>query len=87
MSDTVFPEVAAAPDASTMEGPGGSADAEYMLEMTASCPHCKQGIDSIQVVRTLRTRVNFVSTLPRRGHIMVCPECRGILGGALGGII
>ena len=72
---------------SETEGLGGSVEAEYTLEMPAACPHCRATIDSVQVVRVLRTKVNFVSSLPRRGQLMVCPECRAILAGSLGGII
>ena len=71
----------------TVPTPDGSIDAEYMLEMPAACPHCDVTIDSVHVVRILRIKVNFVSSLPRRGQVMVCPECRAILGGALGGLI
>lgn len=60
--------------------------AEYALEAPLRCHHCQGVITSVQVVRLLRTKVNFVSTLPRRGHVIVCPECRGILSGDLGGI-
>jgi hypothetical protein len=60
--------------------------AEYQLEIPLNCPHCLKTITCVQVVRLLRVRVNFVSTLPRRGHVMVCPECRGILSGDLGGM-
>jgi hypothetical protein len=38
------------------------------------------------VVRLLRTRVNFTSSLPRRGHAIVCPKCAGIITVALGGM-
>ncbi len=60
--------------------------AEYALEVPLNCHHCKKDIHLVHVVRLLRTRVSFVSTLPRRGHVIVCPECRGILSGDLGGI-
>jgi hypothetical protein len=70
-----------------MEGVAGSVEAEYALEMAASCPQCKAQIESVHVVRALRVKVNFVSSLPRRGQLLVCPECRTILGGSLGGIV
>jgi uncharacterized protein YbaR (Trm112 family) len=60
--------------------------AEYALEVPLACPHCQRSITTLLVVRLLRTRVNFISTLPRRGHILVCPECRGMLSGDLGGM-
>jgi len=67
--------------------PGGTVEAEYTLESEAKCPGCGAMIDALQVVRVLRTKVNFVSSLPRRGQLMVCPQCRAILAGSLGGII
>lgn len=61
-------------------------EAEYLLEAPLKCPHCKQEITTVQVVRLLRSRVNFVSTLPRRGHVIVCPECHCPLSAELGGM-
>jgi uncharacterized protein YbaR (Trm112 family) len=61
-------------------------EAEYALESPVSCPQCRQEIQAIQVVRLLRSRVNFTSTLPRKGHIMLCPACRAILSANLGGM-
>lgn len=58
-------------------------EAEYSLETVLTCHHCRQELRSVSVVRLLRTRVDFVSTLPRRGHIIVCPLCKGILSAAL----
>lgn len=62
-------------------------EAEFTLESEAICPHCHETIDSILVVRALRTKVNFVSSLPRRGQVMLCPKCQVILTGSLGGLI
>ena len=62
-------------------------EAEFMLESPARCPQCGEAIEELQVVRILRTKVNFVSSLPRRGQIMICPKCRAILTGSLGGLI
>ena len=61
-------------------------EAEFALESRVLCPHCQMAIESIQVIRLLRSRVNFTSSLPRRGHVMVCPSCHSILNGALGGL-
>lgn len=66
---------------------GNGAEAEFMLESTAVCPHCLEDIDKVQIVRMLRTKVNFVSSLPRRGQLLICPKCRIALAGALGGLI
>ena len=49
------------------------------------CPHCKETIASLQVLRLVRTRVNFISMLPRRGHVVACPACHQILSAELGG--
>ncbi len=64
-----------------------SIEAEYTLEAAASCPRCEKKIETLLVVRLLRTRVNFTSALPRRGQVMVCSHCRAIVGGSLGGLI
>ncbi len=58
-------------------------EAEYALEMALKCHHCQEEIRSVAVVRLLRTRVDFVSTLPRRGHVIICPWCKGILSAEL----
>lgn len=59
-------------------------EAEFALESPARCAHCKDSIDSVLVVRLLRTKVNFVSSLPRRGLVLICPSCKTILTGSLG---
>ena len=64
-----------------------SFEAEYALESPQACPRCKKEVSSLQVVRLLRSKVNFTSTLPRRGHVIICPECRTILSAELGGNI
>jgi hypothetical protein len=63
-----------------------SFEAEYALEAPLTCPKCQAEISSVQVVRLLRGQVNFTSTLPRRGHVMICPQCRGVLAAGLGGV-
>jgi hypothetical protein len=62
-------------------------EAEYTLESPAKCPLCRTTITRVGVVRMLRTKVNFTSTLPRRGCITVCPSCRGILPAAITSLI
>ena len=69
------------------EPPVMSVEAEYTLESEARCPACREVLESVQVVRVLRTKVNFVSSLPRRGQLLVCGECSAILAGSLGGLI
>jgi hypothetical protein len=60
-------------------------EAEYALESPLKCPHCKETISSLQVLRLVRVRVNFISMLPRRGYVVICPECHQILSAELGG--
>ena len=59
-------------------------EAEYQLEAPVKCSACNQMVESLQVLRLLRTRVNFTSSLPRRGFVVVCPDCQGIVSGYLG---
>ena len=60
-------------------------EAEYTLESPLKCPHCRDTIATVQVLRLVRTRVNFVSMLPRRGYVVACPACHQILSAELGG--
>lgn len=75
------------PETGVGSGSGSEVEAEYTLETKARCPSCGQDLETVQVVRVLRTRVNFVSTLPRRGQLLVCGECKAILSGSLGGLL
>jgi hypothetical protein len=77
------PEVAMS---STTEPVPPSYDAEYTLETPLRCPGCNAEINSVGVVRLMRIRVNFISMLPRRGHVIVCPSCGRILSAELGGV-
>ncbi len=54
-------------------------EAEYTLESSVRCPLCRATLDKVVVVRLLRTKVNFTSSLPRRGCVAICPSCRGII--------
>lgn len=67
---------------STDDGLG--AEAEYTLESPVCCPGCRASIERLEVVRLLRTRVNFTSALPRRGYVVVCPTCRTLVPAAVG---
>jgi hypothetical protein len=64
-----------------------SFEAEYALESPLGCPHCKETIKSLQALRLARTRVNFISLLPRRGYVLACPACHRILSAELGGML
>jgi hypothetical protein len=61
----------------------GDGEAEYTLEYPATCPRCGHDVRTLKVARLLRTRVNFVSTLPRRGRVLMCPHCSAIVGAEL----
>lgn len=61
--------------------------AVYTLEFPTRCPQCCSAINAVRVSRLLRTEVSFTSTLPRKGYIIVCPECDGILSAELSGLI
>ena len=64
---------------------GRESEAEYALEYPVKCPHCNRDIEMLKVVRLLRTRVNFTSTLPRRGRVLACPHCQKVLSAELTG--
>jgi DNA-binding response OmpR family regulator len=59
--------------------PAPNSDAVYRLETPVRCPQCGDTISSLKAVRLLRTQVNFTSTLPRRGRILICPSCLAIV--------
>jgi DNA-binding response OmpR family regulator len=60
-----------------------NADAVYRLETPVSCPQCNEAITTLKAVRLLRTQVNFTSTLPRRGRVLVCPGCLCVISAEL----
>lgn len=62
-------------------------EAEYTLESPIRCPHCKAAIERLHIVRLLRTKVNFTSSLPRRGHVFICSACQTFLAGEVSGLI
>jgi uncharacterized protein with PIN domain len=55
------------------------AAAIYTLDTPARCPHCREPIRTVRVLRMTRTQVAFTSTLPRGGRVMACPQCDRIL--------
>jgi len=61
----------------------GKIEAEYVLEYPVKCPTCGETVTTVKVVRLLRTHVNFTSTLPRRGRLLVCPHCLAVMPGEL----
>jgi hypothetical protein len=64
--------------------PQTEVEAEYTLEASVRCPGCKGSPETMQVVRLLRTKVNFTSTFSRRGYALICPECRTVLSAGIG---
>lgn len=62
-------------------------EAEYALEYPCDCPHCLHSLRTVAVVRLLRTKVNFTSTMPRRGRAVICPKCRKILSVELSALV
>jgi CheY-like chemotaxis protein len=59
------------------------AEAEYVLETPVRCPACGERIATLKAIRVVRAQVNFTSTLPRRGRVLVCPLCLAIIAGEL----
>ena len=62
------------------------AEAVYQLETAVICPSCSNAVNSLKVIRMLRTRVNFTSTLPRRGRAIACPACSVVLSAEIGAL-
>ena len=58
---------------------GGQFEAEYSLEHPVRCHACGETLTTLKAIRLLRTEVNFTSTLPRRGRVIVCPQCHVLL--------
>ena len=61
--------------------------AVYTLELPARCPHCREPIRSLRVLRLTRTQVSFTSPLPRGGRALVCPLCERIISAELSGLL
>jgi CheY-like chemotaxis protein len=57
----------------------GKIEAEYSLECPVRCPSCGETVTTVKAVRLLRAHVNFTSTLPRRGRLVVCPHCLAVM--------
>jgi hypothetical protein len=59
----------------------------YTVESPLRCPQCQSAIRTFRALRVLRTHVPFMSTLPRKGYVLVCPECAGLLSAELSGLL
>ena len=61
--------------------------AVYTLESPVKCPHCREPIRLLRVVRMVRTQVTFTSPLPRAGRVLICPSCEKVISAELSGIL
>jgi hypothetical protein len=68
-------------------GEGELGGASYALERPLYCPHCREWIRTILVVRLSRMQVRFTSTLPRSGRALACSACQGVLSLELSGFV
>jgi hypothetical protein len=59
----------------------------YAVESPLRCPQCQMAIRTFRALRVVRTHVPFMSTLPRKGYVLICPECAGLLSADLSGLI
>jgi hypothetical protein len=62
---------------------GWQSRAIYTLDDAVKCPHCREPIRTLRILNMTRTEVAFTSTLPRKGRVIVCPECDCILSAEL----
>lgn len=77
---TAVPGEIASDVASDAEEPGDDTiEAEYTLETPVRCPACGERVATLKAVRLVRAKVNFTSTLPRRGRVLACPHCLAIV--------
>jgi hypothetical protein len=83
--DEINPDVNAVADVQPLDG--HESGAVYRLEFATRCPHCRKAIKTFKVFRLLRTQVSFTSTLPRKGYVIVCPDCDGLLSTELSGLL
>ena len=59
-------------------------EAEYTLEYAAVCPSCRRTLKTVRVIRLLRTRVNFTSTVTH--GLAVEMQTPGATGATLSGV-
>ena len=81
-----LPNIAGTTDADAMPIEWQST-AAYTLDQPVRCPHCRERISSVRIVGLTRSQVAFTSTLPRKGRVIVCPECERILTAELSGLV
>jgi hypothetical protein len=68
-------------------GAGWGTGAIYKLEQAVKCPQCQASVTTLRVLGLSRTQVQFTSTLPRKGRVIVCPKCEQILSAELSGMV
>jgi CheY-like chemotaxis protein len=75
------PSLESPDDTSSLAAPAATPaiEAEYTLETPVRCPACGERTSTLKAVRLIRARVNFTSTLPRRGRVLACPHCLAIV--------
>lgn len=78
------PPASPAPQTTRSQNSGG---ALYTLESPVHCPQCDNEIRTFRVLRVIRTQASFTSTLPRKGYVVVCPECDRMLSAELSGLV
>jgi CheY-like chemotaxis protein len=81
--ETLMPDDPAAPPPELPPSRESQAEAEYTLESPVRCPACGERMTSVKAVRLVRAHVNFTSTLPRRGRVIVCPHCLAVISAEL----
>ena len=62
----------------------GEIEAEFAIETPVRCSACGETVQRLNVVRLLRSKVNFTSNLPRRGFAIVCPSCDAVVSANIG---
>ena len=81
--DQLVPDDPTGPPAELPPSRESQAEAEYTLESPVRCPACGERMTSVKAVRLVRAHVNFTSTLPRRGRVIVCPHCLAVISAEL----
>ena len=66
-----------------VQAQGVEAEAEYMLESSVKCASCGETLNHLVVIRLLRVKVNFTSSLPRRGYVVACPGCHALVSASV----
>jgi hypothetical protein len=57
------------------------ASAIYRLEAPVGCPHCGEQVSTLRVIGLSPSQVS-AAPAPRKGRVIVCPECDRIVSAA-----